>query len=178
MKKKPTLRNKILFIELDDIVVNFSEELNKRVNSWGFMNESIKENALVEISQNDPNFYRNLSPIDCAIESINTLCDFYDIYFLSSPYSGIPSMYKDKRIWLEKHFGEKFREKLILTHRKDLQVGHYLIDRNLNNGSDKFINDLLLFGSDTFKNWDQIVRYLVDKYEVFWPETFKPKFRE
>jgi 5'(3')-deoxyribonucleotidase len=175
MIKKVTLRKKLLLIELDDIVVDLSDNIKKRVNNWEHLIETEKEAALKNVYLEYPHYYQNLSPINLAIQSINSLSNFYDIYFISAPCWDIPNMYTDKRIWVENHFGENFRKKLILSHRKDLQVGHYLIDRKGNNGSDKFINELIPLGSEEFKDWDKVLIYLIDNYEVFWPETFEPK---
>lgn len=177
IRKRPTLRKKILFIVLDDVVVDFSEEINKRVRNWVCLNESEKEDVLKKIIQKEPHFYRNLLLVDSAKECIHNLSNYYDIFFISSPYFDIPTFYTDSRILVEKHFGEDFRKKIIISFRKDLHIGHYLIDSNLNNGSEKFISELLLFGGDKFKSWTNIENYLIENYEVFWPETFQPKFR-
>ncbi len=48
---------------------------------------------------------------------------------------------------------------MILTNRKDLLYGDYLIDRLEDNGSKDFMGTRIEFGSDTFKTWDEVIEY-------------------
>jgi 5'(3')-deoxyribonucleotidase len=50
--------------------------------------------------------------------------------------------------------------RLILTHRKDLLKGDYLIDDRPNNGAEAFDGQLLKFGGDSYKDWNDVLNYL------------------
>ena len=87
-----------------------------------------------------------------AIDSISKIIDSgkYDIYIASTaPWNNIESL-SHKRIWIEKYFGDKLRKRLILTHRKDLLIGDYLIDDRTANGAGEFQGKLIQFGSINF----------------------------
>jgi len=73
-----------------------------------------------------------------------------------------------KRLWIEKYFGQLFKKKMIITHRKDLLIGDYLIDDRLANGAKDFKGKLLRFGYDyekktwnEYRDWDSIIKYLL-----------------
>ena len=87
----------------------------------------------------------------------------------SSPW-GNPQSSTDKRYWIERYFGDLFHKKLILTHRKDLLRGDYLIDDRLKNGVGEFQGKLLRFGTDMetgkkseFPTWKEILNYFVNE---------------
>jgi 5'(3')-deoxyribonucleotidase len=72
----------------------------------------------------------------------------------------IPESYSDKRLWLEKFYGNLAKKRLILTNRKDLAIGDYLIDDRLKNGSEKSKVKFIHFGTKSFPDWDSVVKYL------------------
>ena len=78
------------------------------------------------------------------------LSALFDIYFLSSPMWHMPQSYSGKRIWVEKNLGEIAIRKLILTHRKDLNIGDYLVDDRLKNGAAEFKGEHIHFGTTQF----------------------------
>lgn len=73
-----------------------------------------------------------------------------------------------KRLWIEKHFGEIFYKKVIITHRKDLLIGDYLIDDRIANGAGNFKGAHLHFGwnyinnkDNIYPNWEAILTYFI-----------------
>jgi 5'-nucleotidase len=64
-------------------------------------------------------------------------------------------------LWLEKYFGERIKRKLILTHRKDVVKGDILIDDRPNNGAKDFEGEWIHFGCDDFRNWHEVLKYLL-----------------
>ena len=50
--------------------------------------------------------------------------------------------------------------RLILSHRKDLLKGDYLIDDRPNNGAADFEGELIKFGNEEFKDWKAVLNYL------------------
>jgi 5'(3')-deoxyribonucleotidase len=65
---------------------------------------------------------------------------------------------------VNKYLGENARKRSILTHRKDLNIGDYLIDDRTRNGASDFRDESILFGSDKFSGWQIVYRYFNAKY--------------
>ena len=107
-------------------------------------------------------FFENLPLIKGAQLAVELLRDDYDCFILTTaPWDCISSL-SEKRIWIEKHFGDTFKRKLITTHRKDLLMGDYLIDdRPYAHKNADFKGKLIHFGSDKFKDWKSVVSYLL-----------------
>tara|TARA_R110000868_G_scaffold146772_2_gene367768 strand:- start:7860 stop:8309 length:450 start_codon:yes stop_codon:yes gene_type:complete len=112
------------------------------------------------ICANYPDFFYNIPPITGAIDAINYLIQQYEVYFLSTPMWDVPNSYIGKRIWIEKHFPVEGKKRLILTHRKDLQIGEYLIDDRLKNGAENFTGIHIHFGTKEFTNWEAVLTFL------------------
>lgn len=72
----------------------------------------------------------------------------------------LPMSYIGKRHWIEKHFGEMAKHRLILTHRKDLNIGDFLADERLVNGAREFKGVHIHFGTERFPNWQITLKYL------------------
>ena len=54
----------------------------------------------------------------------------------------------------------------MLTHRKDLLIGDYLIDDRPFNGAKEFTGEWIHFGSKGFENWDKVLLYIINKEGV------------
>ncbi len=118
-----------------------------------------------------PGVFRNLPPIEGALEAVNKLleCNKYDMYILTTAPWGNPTAWSDKRHWIEDHFGDSFKKKMIISHRKDLLIGDYLIDDREANGAKDFCGLHLHFGKDyennftsnEFPDWNSILEELL-----------------
>jgi 5'(3')-deoxyribonucleotidase len=86
--------------------------------------------------------------------------DNFETFFLSTPPWDNPDGWKHKRLWIEKYFGNSARHKLILTARKDLNIGDYLIDDSKFRGPQKFKGEWIEFGSKKFPDWNAVLTYL------------------
>ena len=89
----------------------------------------------------------------------------YEVYILSTaPWKNIPSL-SEKRRWIEEYLPNLPRKHLILSHRKDLNRGKYLIDDRDKNGAKEFGTyegqEWIHFGSEKFQDWDAILAYLL-----------------
>ena len=143
---------KILFVDMDGVIVDFIQSAK---------NSPYYEKYIDELDK-IPDVFLNAPPMKYAIDSISKIIDSgkYDIYIASTaPWDNIASL-SHKRIWIEKYFGDKLRKRLILTHRKDLLIGDYLIDDRTANGAGDFQGELIQFGSDKFPDWDTGLKYL------------------
>ena len=144
---------KIVYVDLDGVIADFKGGVKK-----------IGAHSLCKGRPDKiPDIYKNLSLIKGAKSSVEQLynCGLYDVYFLSSAPWDNPNAWTHKRLWLEKNFGSKTRKKLILSHRKDLQIGHYLIDDNPWNGASRFTGEWIHFGSKSFPDWCSVIDYLI-----------------
>ena len=102
-------------------------------------------------------------PIEGAVKAVKTLAKHYDVFILSTAPWKNPSAWMDKRTWIAKYFKGTFYKKIILTHRKDLIMGDYLIDDRPNNGACDFSGEWIKFGSEDFPDWDSVISYLSKK---------------
>lgn len=110
-----------------------------------------------------PEIFSMLQPIKDAEKSFKWLCDHYEVYFLSTPMWLVPQSYTDKRLWVERIFGELAKKKLILTHNKGLLMGDYIIDDRIKHGVDNFRGEHIHFGQEGFEHWEDVIRYLASK---------------
>jgi 5'(3')-deoxyribonucleotidase len=158
------MKKKILYIDMDGVVADFIKSIfilhPEIINKNLYPTTSSIEDKIDDICIQNKNFFKNLEPIQDAIECTKPLFDKYDVYFLSTPMWDVPESYTDKRLWLEKHYGNLAKKRLILTNRKDLAIGDILIDDRLTNGSENFKGLFIHFGSKDFPNWKAIIKFL------------------
>jgi 5'(3')-deoxyribonucleotidase len=138
---------------MDNVLVDFSSGIAKldpnTVNEF--------QDRLDEV----PGIFSLMDPLKNAVASFEILSDHYNTFILSTAPWDNPSAWSDKLLWVKIHLGEKAYKKLILTHRKDLNKGHYLIDDREKNGAGDFDGELILFGSEKFSEWIAVRNYLL-----------------
>jgi 5'(3')-deoxyribonucleotidase len=161
---------KILYIDMDEVICSFKHRL---IELFPFTEhifnepESYDNGIIIEdCMMKSPRFFRDLEPIDGAIDSVRRLSEHYEIYFLSTPFWEVPESFMDKRHWLEEHFGELAYKRLILSHRKDLNLGAYLVDDRLANGSENFLGEHIHFDTPEFPNWKVVEEYLMQEEKI------------
>jgi len=149
---------------MDGVIADFDFAINKICpildTSEYYPTYEERSKKIDEIVESNLDIFYNLPPIEGAIDAVNKLFDLFDVYFLSTPMWAIPESYIGKRIWIEKHFGEKAEKRLILTHRKDLNIGHFLVDDRLKNGVSEFNGEHIHFATNNFPNWSITFDYL------------------
>ncbi len=143
---------KTLYIDLDNVLVDFPSALP-------LVDASLLaqyEGHLDDI----PGFFGLMRPMDGAVESFEELATLFDTYILStSPWEN-PSAWSDKLLWVKEHLGAPAYKRLILSHHKHLNIGHYFVDDRRKNGADRFTGEHILFGSDAFPDWRAVTAYL------------------
>lgn len=143
---------------MDNVLVDFQSGLD-------LQSEAVKreyEGRLDEI----PGLFADMRPMPGAIEAVHLLKEHYDMFILSTAPWKNPSAWSDKVKWVTRYFDDVFHKRLILTHRKDLCQGDYLIDDRGKNGTSEFHGEWIQFGSERFPNWDSVLEYLLPK-QVF-----------
>ena len=152
----------LIYIDMDGVLADLAE--GAKINPLN------KDGAFNDKPDEIPNVFRNLPEIPNAILSVKTLLESnkYDIFILTTAPWDNPSAWTDKRLWIEEKFGDSFKKKLIISHRKDLLNGDFLIDDRTANGAGEFRGEHLHFGWDyvnkkhnQFKDWKSILDKLI-----------------
>lgn len=156
----------ILYIDMDGVIASFAGAialLDPELELGDGPDYEERSRRCTSLCRDNVNIFRGLEPISGAKGAIRDLRELYDIYFLSTPMWAVPESYSDKRIWLEDHYGEWAHKRLILTHRKDLNWGDFLVDDTTRNGTDQFKGEHVHFGSERFPDWPSVTNYLKAK---------------
>ena len=146
---------KILYIDMDNVLVDFRSAIPRLpadvVRQF--------EGRLDEV----PGIFSLMDPVVGAIEAFHKLAERFDTYVLStSPWEN-SSAWSDKLLWVKRHLGQAAYKRLILTHHKNLNLGHFLVDDRTNNGAERFQGEHVLFGSPRFPDWPAVATYLNER---------------
>lgn len=153
---------KILYIDLDGVVADFDGAIKKYHPNIDLIADPDERSKMVDtICETNTMIFHDLEPLPHAITAIQLLVNHFDVYFLSTPMWNVPESFTGKRLWIEKHFGSLATKKLILTHRKDLNRGAYLIDDRLKNGAGEFTGVHIHFGTTRFPDWSAVLKHLL-----------------
>lgn len=136
---------------MDDVMAAYTDAFNI----------ALEKNPGIQFPQSQLDFFRNLKPIDGAIDAVNRLRKIYDVYVLTAPSYKNPLCYMEKRIWIEEKFDMDMVQRLIISPNKSLLKGDYLIDDNIQGkGQEDFEGILVHFGSNRFPTWYHVEKYL------------------
>jgi 5'(3')-deoxyribonucleotidase len=155
-ESKPWLRGSIkitkpiVLIDMDGVICDFDKRA-KELEAQGIKGSSLFKH---------PDAYKDLEPIEGAIDAWAALQDKYETYILSTPPWSNPEGWSEKRIWVQKYLGDSAKKKLILCHNKGLVKGDYLIDDRIANGVADFEGEHLHFATEKFPGWESILEYL------------------
>ena len=141
-----------IFIDMDDTLVNFTKA---------------KTEAIIAKPKNayphcEYGFFANLEPLDDAVASIELLLKSrnYRPWILTAPSIKNPLCYTEKRVSVERLFGEVMLSRLIISPYKGFFKGKLVDDNIDSNGQNEFNGDFIHFGSEQFPNWSSVINYL------------------
>jgi 5'-nucleotidase len=149
-----------VFIDMDGVLANYKEAFE----------DAIHYNDEMPFPQSQVGFFLNLVDIAGAIHSAKRLikAPHLDVYILTAPSYKNPACYTEKRMWIEKHFGLLFCQKIIICNDKSMikmTKDDYLIDDYASGrGQDKIDGNLILFqgGNKSVHEWTDIVYDLLE----------------
>jgi len=147
-----TVTLKTLYIDMDNVLVDFPSGIARLTQEEA----AEYDERLDEV----PGIFSRMDPLPGAIKSFEYLAGLYDTYILSTAPWGNPSAWSDKLFWVKRHLGTPAYKRLILSHHKNLNAGHFLVDDRKANGADRFPGEHIHFGTDEFPNWEAVVAYL------------------
>ena len=146
---------KMVYVDMDSVLVDFKHALIGR----GLDPD-------MDDADDIGGLFSEMVPLEGAIEAFKTLRSMkkFDVYILSTAPWNNPSAWYDKLQWVKRYLGKDAKKRLILSHRKDLNWGSYLIDDRPNNGAKEFGEiegqQWIHFGSDRFPDWQTILDFL------------------
>ena len=143
---------KRVFIDMDNVLVDFQSGLDQ-------VSEETKAAYAGRLDE-IPGLFAKMNPMPGAIEAVHELQKHYDLFILSTAPWKNPSAWSDKVEWVTKYLDDVFHKRLVITHRKDLCQGDYLIDDRGKNGTSEFSGEWIQFGSEQFPDWKSVLNYL------------------
>lgn len=146
---------KRVYIDMDNVLVDFQSGL-------ALISEDVKNEYSGRLDE-IPGLFGLMKPMEGAIEAVHELQKHYDLFILSTAPWKNPSAWADKVKWVTEYLDDVFHKKMVITHRKDLCQGDYLIDDRGKNGTSEFCGEWIEFGSTRFPDWDSVVEYLCTK---------------
>jgi 5'-nucleotidase len=144
---------KTLFIDMDNVLVDFTSGIAKLDERTQLAYEGRLDDV--------PGIFALMDPMPGALEAYATLCQHFDTYILSTAPWHNPTAWGDKLLWVHRYLNDHAYKRLILSHHKHLNKGHYLVDDRPNNGATHFPGMWLQFGSEQFSDWEIVTEWLM-----------------
>jgi 5'(3')-deoxyribonucleotidase len=138
---------------MDGVLVDFQTGIDK-------LDEATKEQYKGKLDE-VPGIFSLMEPIPGAAEVVRLLARNYDVFILTTSPWNNPTAASDKVEWVKKYLDDVFHKRVIITHRKDLLDGDYLIDDRGKNGTSEFKGEWIHFGSERFPDWESVLKYLL-----------------
>ena len=149
------MKSKVVYVDMDNVLVDFQSGVE--------LISSEEREAFKDNIDNVPGIFSKMRPLEGAIEGYKKLTEYFDVYILSTAPWNNPSAWSDKLLWVQKHLGDIAYKRLILSSNKNLNAGDYLIDDRTANGASDFKGEHIHFLTEKFKNWDDVLNYLIFK---------------
>jgi 5'(3')-deoxyribonucleotidase len=144
--------HKVLYIDMDNVLVDFRSAFPR-------VDQRLLEHYNGHLDD-IPGIFSLMDPLPGAIEAFVELSALFDTYVLSTSPWDNPTAWSDKLHWVKRHLGAHAYKRLILTHHKNLNAGHFLVDDRTKNGADRFMGEHVHFGSSRFPDWPTVTAYL------------------
>jgi 5'-nucleotidase len=146
---------KIVYVDMDGVIVDFPSAFQYYDSK--FLEQNPDKDEIEGI-------FGKMHPLDGALPALDLLYRHFDVFLLSTSPWNNPSAWRDKIEWVQKHLPIVGYKRLILSHHKNLNIGDYLIDDRLKNGTALFKGEHIHFGSKDFPNWAAVTGYLMSGF--------------
>lgn len=153
---------KVIFLDMDGVLADYQGAVKKLPIE---MYEKYK-------GKHDeiPNFFITFDPIEGSLHAVDVLKKHFDLFILSTGSWNNNTSLSDKIEWIKQKFGygaeSPFYKRVILSHRKDVMIGDYLIDDRTVNGAKDFKGEFIHFGSEGLETWDKVLLYIINKENI------------
>ena len=144
--QKEKQMKKVLYVDMDNVLVDFQSGINRLPSE---LRTAYRGNY-----DECPGIFALMDPMDGALAAYRELSGLFDSYILSTAPWHNPSAWSDKLTWVQRHLGDVAHKRLILSHHKDKNRGHFLIDDRPNNGARYFKGEIIKFGDKHYPDWD------------------------
>jgi len=116
------------------------------------------DDTLLHIDKAKP--YAEMEPEPGAVKAFEHLSQSYDTYILASrPYNN-PESWCDAVRWCESNLGVRAWNRVLVSNRKDLVMGDYVIDAHPDRyGLPASMWTVIHYGEDPYKTWDDVVTF-------------------
>ena len=148
---------RILYVDMDNVLVDFRSGLA--------LTPEIVQREYAGRLDEVPHIFSRMTPIEGAVEAFEELSNLFDTYILSTAPWENPTAWSDKLEWVKKYLGRSAHKRLILSHHKNLNDGHFLVDDRFKNGVDRFRGLHIHYGSPEFPDWQAVTRFLKDSLD-------------
>ena len=146
------MMKKTLYIDMDNVLVDFPSGILQTPEAL----QLEYEDRLDEV----PHIFSKMQPIEGAVAAFEELSTLFDTYILSTAPWENATAWSDKLDWVKKYLGKPAHKRLILSHHKNLNNGHFLVDDRKKNGVDRFKGVHIHFGTNDFPDWNSVTSYL------------------
>ena len=174
---------KIVYIDMDNVMVDFESgiEVLEREHPELHAKHLVGENGKPNFDE-APHIFGMMKPVEGAIDAFLELSKHFDVYLLSTAPWKNPTAWHDKVEWVHKNFGlqdgNAAHKRLIISHHKHLNRGHFLIDDREANGAGMFAEANADLGAEhiwfgpkgvekncpgNFPDWQSVLEYLIPK---------------
>lgn len=126
---------------------------------WVDDSQQRRQRGIVYICIEGTMMWRDGRPMPSLLKAYRMLLEHYDVRVVAALPTNDTGYARRMQEWTFETLGVAAYNRLVLTNRKDLLYGDYLIDGLATNGSRDFMSTRIDFGSETFKTWDDIIEY-------------------
>ncbi len=151
------MEKEVVYVDMDGVLVEFPPSVDHIVPS---LRDECKAWVAEDPIKNDwtdfDGLFASLLPKEGIVDAIDRLEARFNVYLLSTaPWKNHSSL-SDKRRWVAQYLPNLPEKRLILSHRKDLNRGRYLIDDRPKNGATKEESRGIFKGFGDYENQEWI----------------------
>lgn len=105
-------------------------------------------------------YRHNGEAVSAALKGVEFLAQRFELQFVVDGSSDGWAEMEEKRSWIEENIGVPAWDRTVLTTRKDLLLGDYMVDAHPEESSgDAFMGTGVHFGAPDFKDWDETMTF-------------------